>query len=152
MGIVRFFSLTKDFGLDSNEDVDQFHMFQKQMNVLPDDFVFKQKCQGTSEESIQFLQQKYQARAENDPEYKKPETIHIDGMKEGKNFVSAKQSTLSNIDWSVDSRYIVVNFKVAGQIVVWDIISCQRIYQLDYTGNGDYGASYTGQTCAGGTN
>jgi hypothetical protein len=58
--------------------------------------------------------------------------------------VSAKSSTLSNIDWSVDSRYIVANFKVAGQVVVWDVLSCERIYQLDYTGGADYGSTYTG--------
>jgi len=98
------------------------------MNVLEDDFVFKQKCAGSSEEAAQFLERKYQARAEADPSYKIPDTINIDGVKEGKTFVSAKSSAISNIDWSADSRYIVTNFKVAGQVVVWDIISSERIY------------------------
>jgi hypothetical protein len=41
--------------------------------------------------------------------------MQIDGGKEGKSsFVSAKSSVISNMDWSVDSKYIVANFKIAG--------------------------------------
>ena len=43
MGIVRYFSLTEDCSLESNEDVDQFHHFQRMMHTLEDDFTFKQK-------------------------------------------------------------------------------------------------------------
>jgi hypothetical protein len=81
------------------------------------------------------LNEKYAARvAASGGTYKAPKSFQIDGTKEGKSsFVSAKSSVISNIDWSVDSKYLVANFKIAGQVVVWDIVTCQRIFQLDYS-------------------
>ncbi len=43
MGIVRVFSHQEDFGLSSNEDIDQFYPFWKLSYFLDDDFVFKSR-------------------------------------------------------------------------------------------------------------
>ena len=130
MGILRYFNLHDDYNLETNQDVDQFHHFWRNTHVLDDDFVFKQKLAESYKDNESFLEEKYKERVrQSGGAYKPPRTFQIDGSKEGKSsFVSAKSSVISTIDWSVDSRYMVANFKIAGQVVVWDIITCQRVY------------------------
>ena len=41
MGIVRIFVLSEDYGLASNEDIDQFYPFWKVINYFDEDFIFK---------------------------------------------------------------------------------------------------------------
>jgi hypothetical protein len=46
-----------------------------------------------------------------------------------------KKDAISSIDWSLDSRKIVVCFKLSQVIVVWDIVTCERLFQLDFSQN-----------------
>lgn len=39
-----------------------------------------------------------------------------------------KKDAIANIDWSLDSRRIVVCFKLMQMIVVWDVKTCQRVF------------------------
>ena len=52
--------------------------------------------------------------------------------KESKMSTLAK-GAIANIDWSLDSSRIVVCFKQHNQIVVWDVITTQRIIQIDFS-------------------
>ena len=59
MAIVRVFSATEDFGLASNEDVDQFYQFWKVAYFAETDFVFKDRAEETNKDSEAFLKEKY---------------------------------------------------------------------------------------------
>ena len=128
MGIVRVFSLHQDYGLPANEDVDQFYPFRKFINYFDDDFIYKQKPAESQKDAEAFLEQKYAARkaaAIDDGSYIEPKMMKLES-KESKNSTLAK-GAIANIDWSLDSSRIVVCFKQHNQIVVWDVVTTQRI-------------------------
>ena len=67
------------------------------MHTLEDDFTFKQKfSDGGPKECETFLAEKYAARQEKDPTYVAPKTLHPEGVREQRTFVSAKSSTMEN--------------------------------------------------------
>ena len=81
-----------------------------------------------------FLEQKYTARraaAKGDPNFIEPKMMKLES-KESKVTTLAK-GAISNIDWSLDGSKIVVCFRQHNQIVVWDIINCQKIIQIDFS-------------------
>ena len=41
------------------------------------------------------------------------------------------KAQISNIDWSVDGRQICASFKVENIVIVWNVSTCQKIYQFD---------------------
>ena len=46
---------------------------------------------------------------------------------EPKDKVNCK-AQISNIDWSVDGRFICASFKVVNVAIVWNINTCQNVY------------------------
>ena len=93
-----------------------------------------QKLAESQKDVDQFLEQKYAARsaaAKGDPNYIDPKIMKLES-KESKVTTLAK-GAISNIDWSLDGSKIVVCFKQHNQIVVWNVINCQKIIQIDFS-------------------
>ena len=145
MGVLRVFSLYQDFGCDANNDVDQFFPFWRVTNYFDEDFVFRQRPAETTKDCEAFLQSKYQKRKEKDPSYVCPKLMRLEskensaGAAQGNPGAPSSKSSAStrgaiaNIDWSLDSKRIVVCFKMSCMIVVWDTVTCERIFQLEFS-------------------
>ena len=40
------------------------------------------------------------------------------------------KAAIESMDWSVDSKFLSVCFKVENQVVVWNVETCEKIYHL----------------------
>ena len=49
-------------------------------------------------------------------------------MQQQKSNSQAKKDAIASIDWSLDSRQILVCFKQTQTMVVWDVVTCERLF------------------------
>ncbi len=107
-------------------------------NYFDDDFIFRQRPNESTKDCEAFLEAKYAARKAANPDYVIPELMRLEQTAGGITQVSkaanqAKKDTIASIDWSLDSRRVLVCFKQALSMVVWDVVTCERLFTLDFS-------------------
>ena len=109
--MVRCFSLYEDYDLEVNNDVDQFQHFRKlNYAYLEDDFILSQKPQD-EKDSEGIVKREFKKIIAFEPKDK-----------------AKCKAQISSLDWSVDGRLIVACFKVENQVVIWDVLSCKKLF------------------------
>lgn len=111
--IIRSFSAYEDLDLEVNSDVDQFSHFRK-LNYAyrEDDVILQQRPQ--DDRDVEGIGKR---------EFKK--VLALEPKEKAKCRAQA-----ACIDWHVNGRFIVVTFKVECQVVVWDVLTCQKLLHL----------------------
>ncbi len=111
--IIRSFSIYEDYDLQVNSDVDQFSHFRK-LNYAyrEDDVILQQKPQ--DERDVEGIGKR---------EFKK--VLSFEPKEKSK-----CKAQVATIDWSLNGRFILATFKVECQIVVWDVLTCEKVLHM----------------------